>query len=297
MFASARRAQRFLEFVVEQTLAARQDYIKESVIGSEVFGREAGYDPRADGIVRVNATKLRSRLSDYYANAGKADVVLIEIPKGSYVPRVSLRESGAKPSLSLTRFKTQAVVGAALAVLPIFAIAATLRNRYPDVASTTTAVPKSIAVAVLPFLNLSSDPENEYFSDGLTEQLTDILTQVEGLRVASRTSAFTFNGKSADAVEIGSKLRVDAIVEGSVRRSGDELCITAQLIQTSDGYHRWSKTFERSLKDVFELEEEISRQIAQELRVTFAQDSKRRYFSRYIKEAKLSTCTCSGVIY
>lgn len=117
-----------------------------------------------------------------------------------------------------------------------------------DAAPVAEPVEEIRSVAVLPFLNLSSDPENEYFSDGVTEQLTDLLSQVDGLRVASRTSAFAFTGEPANAQDIGSRLRVGALVEGSVRKAGDSLRITAQLIRTSDGFHLWSKTFERSME-------------------------------------------------
>ena len=109
------------------------------------------------------------------------------------------------------------------------------------------------SIAVLPFLNLSADPANEYFTDGLTEELTDALCNAGGLRVASRTSAFFFKGKPADVHEIGDKLHVAFVVEGSVRKQGGQLKVTAQLIRTDDGYHVWSGSFERQLSNVFKV--------------------------------------------
>src|SRR5262245_37863601 len=103
--------------------------------------------------------------------------------------------------------------------------------------------PKS--VAVLPFVNMSSDKENEYFSDGITEELINTLANVDGLRVTSRTSAFAFKGKDIDIRQIGEKLNVGTVLEGSVRREGNTLRVTAQLIQVSDGYHLWSKSYDR----------------------------------------------------
>jgi TolB-like protein/Tfp pilus assembly protein PilF len=122
------------------------------------------------------------------------------------------------------------------------------------------------SVAVLPFVNMSSDKENEYFSDGMTEELINALSNVSGLRVASRTSAFAFKGKDVDIRQIGEKLNVGAVLEGSVRREGDQLRISAQLVNVADGYHLWSNVYDRELKNVFALEEELARSIAQALK-------------------------------
>ncbi len=122
------------------------------------------------------------------------------------------------------------------------------------------------SIAVLPFINMSADPENEYFSDGISEELINALTRVKGLLVTSRTSSFAFKGKSHDIREIGSQLDVGTILEGSVRKAGNKVRITAQLISTSDGYHFWSEVYDRELKDIFNVQDEISRIIANKLR-------------------------------
>jgi len=121
-------------------------------------------------------------------------------------------------------------------------------------------------LAVLPFVNMSADPENEYFSDGITEELLNALTKVDGLQVTSRTSAFAFKGKNKDIREIGIQLNVDRILEGSVRRSGNRVRIAAQLISAADGYHIWSENYDRNLTDIFEVQDEISSIIANKLR-------------------------------
>ena len=121
-------------------------------------------------------------------------------------------------------------------------------------------------LAVLPFVNMSADPENEYFSDGITEELLNALTKVDGLQVTSRTSAFAFKGKNSDIREIGIQLNVDRILEGSVRKSGNRVRITAQLINAADGYHLWSENYDRDLTDIFEVQDEISGIIANKLR-------------------------------
>ncbi len=128
-----------------------------------------------------------------------------------------------------------------------------------------TAAPAN-RLAVLPFVNMSADPENEYFSDGITEELLNALTKVDGLQVTSRTSAFAFKGKNDDIRDIGVKLNVDKILEGSVRKSGNRVRITAQLINAADGYHIWSENYDRNLTDIFEVQDEISNIIANRLR-------------------------------
>ena len=121
-------------------------------------------------------------------------------------------------------------------------------------------------LAVLPFVNMSADPENEYFSDGITEELLNAFTKVDGLQVTSRTSAFAFKGKNTDIREIAMQLNVDRVLEGSVRKAGNRVRITAQLINAADGYHIWSETYDRNLTDIFDLQDEISTIIANKCR-------------------------------
>lgn len=123
-------------------------------------------------------------------------------------------------------------------------------------------------VAVLPFVNMSSDKEQEYFSDGLSEELLNLLSKVPDLRVAARTSSFYFKGKEAKLPDIARELQVAHLLEGSVRKSGNRIRITAQLIRASDGYHRWSETYDRSLDDIFAVQEEIAAAVVSELKAT-----------------------------
>lgn len=132
-----------------------------------------------------------------------------------------------------------------------------------------TAMPVN-RLAVLPFVNMSSDPDNEYFSDGISEELLNVFSKVEGLQVTSRTSAFAFKGKNTDIREIGIQLNVDRILEGSVRKSGNRVRITAQLINAADGYHIWSENFDRDLTDIFKVQDEISSIIVNKCRQNLA---------------------------
>jgi TolB-like protein/class 3 adenylate cyclase/Flp pilus assembly protein TadD len=122
------------------------------------------------------------------------------------------------------------------------------------------------SIAVLPFVNMSSDPENEYFSDGITEELLNVLARIEGLRVTARTSSFAFKGQNADIKQIGAQLGAKTILEGSVRKAGNKVRITAQLINTADGYHIWSETYDRQLDDIFAVQDEIARKITNRLK-------------------------------
>jgi serine/threonine-protein kinase len=130
-------------------------------------------------------------------------------------------------------------------------------------------------IAVLPFINLSGDRENEYFSDGLTEEMIGALTGVPGLKVTARTSAFALRGKNLDAREIGARLNVEHILEGSVRSSGSRVRVTAQMVSVADGYQLWSARYDREMKDVLEIQDEISRAIVDTLRVHLSKDISR----------------------
>jgi TolB-like protein/Tfp pilus assembly protein PilF len=133
---------------------------------------------------------------------------------------------------------------------------------------TPAQVPSSTpSIAVLPFANMSADPENEFFADGLAEELINALTKIEGLRVAARTSAFSFKGKDAHVRDVGRQLDVGTILEGSVRRSGNKVRVTAQLVKCDDGYHLWSERFDRDLDDVFQIQDEITEAIVEHLKV------------------------------
>jgi TolB-like protein len=122
------------------------------------------------------------------------------------------------------------------------------------------------SLMVLPFVNLTSDQNDEYFSDGLTEELTNALAQVDGLRVVARTTAFQFRGKALDIRSIAQQLNVSAVIEGSVRRHVTKLRVTVQLINASSGYHIWSQTYDRDVGDIFSIQEDISRQVARTIR-------------------------------
>ena len=145
----------------------------------------------------------------------------------------------------------------------------------------TQTVPQPVvsaakSVAVLPFANMSADPENEYFTDGMAEEIINALTKIQSLRVASRTSSFAFKGKNEDIGEIGKKLKVSTVLEGSVRKMGNRLRITAQLVNVADGYHLWSERYDREMEDVFAIQDDISQAIVVALRVILSEGEKKQ---------------------
>ncbi len=231
IFVNSGRLRRFLRFVVEESLADRGDQIKEYRIGVEVFDRDAAYDPHIDPVVRVEASRVRSKLREYYADQGASDTDLIEVPKGHYTALFRLRVRAAAPR------------------------------------ATEAAHPDPRTIAVLPFVDMSPKRDHEYFCDGMTEELISALAQLPELQVVARTSAFEFKGRNVDVRDLGRQLNVGSVVEGSVRAAGGRVRVTAQLISVTDGYHLWSDTLDRQAKDVFAVQDEIARSIVAALKI------------------------------
>ncbi|HVP45906.1 MAG TPA: FlgO family outer membrane protein [Bryobacteraceae bacterium] len=259
-FARSERLVRFLTFTVEQTLGGRGENLKEFVIGVEVFDKNEKYDPRMDPIVRVEARRLREKLRKYYETEGLDDPLYIDFPTGAYVPLVKTRAEAR-----------------------VLAVPAASKTEN--------------AMAVLPFVNLSSEQENEYFSDGLTEELINALTKVEGLRVVAWSSSFQLKGKERDIRRIAEQLRVRAVLEGSVRRTADRLRITAQLVDTADGHYLWTETYERAIKDVFSIQDEISSAIVGALRIKLTGPAGRSLITRYTENLQAYHLYLKGRFY
>jgi serine/threonine-protein kinase len=231
IFAGSERMKRFLRLVVEYSLNGHGSELKEYLIGVEVFDRNASFDPRADPIVRVEARRLRSKLKSYYDSVGQQDELLIEFPKGAYAPE--FRRRGSLDSLT-----TESV----------------------DI--------KPNSIAILPFRNLGPEPDNEYFSDGLSEELIHLLTRVPGLQVVAWHSSAQLKNAQEDLARVRQQLNVETVLCGSVRRAGEQLRITAQLVATRDGRYLWSEVYERRLHDLFAIEEEIAQAIVNTLQAS-----------------------------
>jgi serine/threonine-protein kinase len=228
----AERLSALLRFIVDETLHGRHAELKEMRIGLDVFGRKAdSYDPAFDPIVRVQMGRLRSKLRAYYNGPGSAEHVRIDIPLGSYVPVfLAVAESVARP-----------------------------------IADPGPAHADEHRLAVLPIVNMSPEPETQYFCDGLTEELITHLAQIRQLRVVARTSSFQFKDAARDIREVGRLLDVSKVLEGSVRKAGNRIRVTVQLINVADGCHLWSERYESDLTDIFAIHEHISTAVQQSL--------------------------------
>ena len=225
-FSRSERLSRFLRFGVEEKIAGRTSGLKEYAIGTQVYGRSASFDPTTDTIVRVEARRLRATIEKYYANEGRADAVWISVPKGGYEP--------------VFRWKT-------------------------DRQGPTPVVGLS-SVAVLPFEDFGSGGDQHSFCDGITEEIIHALVQIDGLHVVARTSAFAFKGRHHDVRSVGEALDVSTVVEGSVRKEGDQLRVTVQLVNTSNGYHLWSKRFDRDINGLLAIQDDVARAVANDVR-------------------------------
>jgi len=298
-FAGSKRAQDFLQLIVEHALAGRFDSLRERMIGAEMFGRSIDYDTANDAVVRVKATEVRKKLAQHYQESGKKTAVRIELPIGSYVPKFQWEflETSAQPSaetdLSVFADRTtaQEVSGerpkavideppsrsgeksrrASRVLVPVLlglGLVAIIgyggfRGWFRD----SNGGKKISSIAILPLQNLSGDPGQDYFADGITEELIADLGQVSALRVISRTSAMTYKGTKKTLPEIAHELGVDAIVEGSVVRERNQVRVTAQLINARTDDHIWAHNYVRDLTSVLALQGEVAQAIADEISI------------------------------
>jgi adenylate cyclase len=221
--------------------------------------------------------QIRNALEARFEKFGTADLKNIKLPMDLF--RIVLPwETGAKAEGGMPRTSKKSPILIPVAALLIIALLggwwwmqrSTKNQQQPVTAQTSPVAPASAAdpksVAVLPFVNLSDDKGSEYFSDGISEELLTILQKIPGMHVAARTSAFSFKGKNATAQEIGQKLGVAHLVEGSVRKSGDAVRIAARLSRADTGQELWSENFTRDLKDVFAVQSELAETIVAQLR-------------------------------
>jgi TolB-like protein len=264
-FVRSERVSKLLRFLVERQLEDRESELKECSIGVEVFGRKPDYDPKLDSTVRTEAVRLRARLAKYYATEGSLDPIMIELPKGGYVPR--FRQPDAIRDVQRASPKrfwlAVGLAGFAMAATPLGLWWALHRN-----------VP--IPIAVLPLVNLSQDTSSDYLADGLTSEIIRELSIIDGLAVRSQTSSFALKGKPRNIRDAGSQLKADYIVEGSVLRSSQRLRINAQLVRARDDVPVWSGKFDREMTDVLSIQDEISRGIVNSLRLKLGR-GRRRY--------------------
>ena len=265
-FKGGKRAQDFLELVVAHALAGRYENLRERMLGAEMFGRPVGYDTANDAVVRVKASEVRRRLAQYYRSLSVVPPVRIDLPPGSYVPQFSFAaetgEAAEQPvPRPLERVSAEGervwtsqkwiVIAAGVATAALLVVAIAFWKRPP-------AGGPIRSIAVLPLANYSGDPKQDYFADGMTDNLIAELGQISSLRVISRTSAMTYKGTEKTLPEIARELSVDAVVEGSVERQGNHVRITAQLIDARSDRHLWAESYDRDMTDSLQLQREVA---------------------------------------
>jgi len=240
MFIKSERQQRFLSYIMAETLEGRAEKLKGYNIGIDVFDREPSFDPAIDSIVRVEAGRLRSKLREYYDDEGADDPVRFKLPKGSYAIQIDWQQE----------VKVQDYARRA--------------NDYP------TLIEDQPSLAVLPFANIATDSTQEYFADGITDSLISMLSRLSGLFTISKQSSFTYKASKKSSKEIAAELGVRYLLEGSVQYAGNQIRVTAQLIDTRSDGHVWSDSYDRELQDTFALQDELTQSIVSVLQIKLA---------------------------
>ncbi len=240
IFAKAERQQRFLSYIMAETLEGRSEKLKGYTIGVEVFDREPSFDPAIDAIVRVEAARLRSKLREYYDSEGRADPVLFALPKGNYAIQIEWKEETLNQD------------------------ATTITTNHPQL------IEDRPSLAVLPFANIGSDNSKEYFADGVVDNLIDMFSRLSGLFIISRQSSFSYKNTTISSKEIAAELGVRYLLEGSVQHEGNQVRVTAQLVDTKNGGQVWADRYDRELKDIFALQDELTQRIVSVLQVKLA---------------------------
>jgi len=256
LFAHAERLCRFLKFVVDETLVGRADHLNQYAIAIDVFDRDETFDPAIDAIVRVEAGRLRSKLLEYYDDLGREDPIRIELPKRSYAATFQHRSGNDDSKLAANAEFDREVFS------------------RDDLARTTKLAEPTIAV--LPFVNVSPDPEQEYFADGVTEDLITDLSKLPGIAVISRLSTFTYKGAALTVQQVCEELGANLVLEGSVRKVGNKVRITAQLIEGSTGQHLWAQRYDRDLENIFEIQDEVNQKIVSACRLQLTEGERQK---------------------
>lgn len=289
-FAGSKKSQAFLRLVVSRALEGDFENLHERMIGAELFGRPISYDTGNDSVVRVRASELRKKLAQYYRNEdGNPDLpVRIELHPGSYVPKFHFAHEPAPPFEPATgnvtpevvtreaepvlddksrnsgkrflgvRFMLPALLAGVLLVLGVVFF---LRSGKQPVGS---AGPIR-SIAVLPFENLSGVTSQDFFADGLTEELINDLGQISTLRITSFTSSMSFKGSKEQLPKIARQLGVDAVVEGGVLRDGNQVRISVQLVDARDDRPVWASSYVQDVSSVFAWQGEVAQSIAEEI--------------------------------
>jgi TolB-like protein len=271
-FAGSARLSRFLRYVVERALAGEGDRLKEYAVGVDVFDRDEAYDPRVDSLVRVEAGRLRTKLSEYYAGAGAADPVIIRMPRGSYAPVFEPRASappvvpdgtapGEGPAAGRAGRRRVVALAAAATLLGAGLAAWRLGARPAG-----QGAGRPVVIAVLPFAHYSSSPADETLAARLTDGVTSELARTGALGVVSHTSALQFTGVHKPLREIARTLGADVVLEATLLREGDRVRIQGRLVDAALDRKFWVQDFVGSAAEVRELQQRIADSVVSAVR-------------------------------
>jgi TolB-like protein/cytochrome c-type biogenesis protein CcmH/NrfG len=302
-FAKSKRAQEFLSLVVRHAVRGQLSHLRERMIGTELFGRPVGYDTGSDSVVRVMATEVRRRLLQFYLESNTDWPVRIELLSGSYEPHFLFANAQPEPKTSplpdalkqenielkaanievpspaaetievnaevvppVGKWKARRVL--VFVACASLLIAGTLLALYKKYRESTPDLQQIHSVVILPLKNLSGDPSQEYFADGMTAELISNLGQISTLRVISITSSMNYKGTHKMLPEIARDLGVEGVVEGGIEREGNQVRINAQLIDARTDRPIWTQTYVRDMTSVLDLQGEVAQAIAREISIT-----------------------------
>ena len=256
-FHHAQRRQRFLEYIVNESLAGRGERLKGYNVAQAVFDRTDTFDSNVDPIVRLEAGRLRDRLREYYDGDGQDDPIRVELPKGTYTPHIEFRQAPTRdPRLDRVAPTKQLMLAAAVLLIIMLGLWGLQHwNSGPS-------LPDKSSVAVLPFDNIGTDPKWDRLADGMTEDIITDLSHSKDLVVIARNSTELYKGKPIDIRQIGRDLNVKYVVEGSIQSVGDQIRVTAQLVEAASGSQVWSERYERPVDDLFAVQNEVTQRIA-----------------------------------
>ena len=272
-FCQAESLSNLLRYLVEEALAGRDSAIKELTVGIDVFGRGASFDPKTDGIVRVQASRLRAKLREYYAAEGQHDDIVISVPAGAYLvdchpngkvqpepPSPAVLEKPGWPSIGVWAAGQHRYSRRALAALGVAGAGLLLTSRLKPPAV------QIASVAVLPFRNLTGDAAQDYLADGLTDSLITSLGKLPGLRVVSRTTSMSLAGTRKPLAAVARELQVDTLVEGSMTRNAGNIRVNVNLLEVRERERNlYSQTLEHGERDFAGLQDAMQRQVAAQI--------------------------------
>jgi TolB-like protein len=257
-FHQAQRRQRFLEYIVNEVLAGRGERLKGYNIAQAVFDRAETFDSNIDPVVRMEAGRLRDRLREYYDGDGQADPVRIELPKGTYTPRIEFRQTPTRDPRPVPAAPVKQLWMLAAALLLIIMLGLWGLQHW----NSAPSLPDKSSVAVLPFDNIGTDPKWDRLADGMTDDIITDLSHSKDLVVIARNSTEGYKGKPIDIRQIGRDLNVKYVLQGSIQSLGERIRVNAQLIEAASGSHIWSERYDRPVDDLFVVQNDVTQRIA-----------------------------------